>query len=124
SHSSAPLPAVARQEEEPRRPPTAEFPVAFNQQEMWVQCQLYPGTGINNICVDVRLSGPLDVPRFQRALQAIVDRHAALRASFPATDGPMQLISPPRPVRCPVEDLSGCESDEADRRLRQRAEAI
>src|SRR5262249_58261102 len=56
---------------------TAEL--SFAQQRLWFLSQLEPGNPFYNVPTVVRLSGPLDIAAFQRALNAIVQRHEALR---------------------------------------------
>jgi amino acid adenylation domain-containing protein/non-ribosomal peptide synthase protein (TIGR01720 family) len=72
-----------------------EYPTSFNQEEMWVQCQLQEASGLNNIGVEVALRGPLDVAAFQDALQTVVDRHEALRTAFDGSpDALAQRVAP------------------------------
>ncbi|HSF41831.1 MAG TPA: MupA/Atu3671 family FMN-dependent luciferase-like monooxygenase [Thermoanaerobaculia bacterium] len=58
----------------------------------------------------VELSGPLDLPALERALQGEVDRHEALRTVFPPS-GETQVVLPPFAVRLPVIDVSGLPTD-------------
>src|SRR3954451_10790234 len=58
------------------------FPTSFAQDRLWFADQLEPGSALYNIPAAFRLSGPLDVPVLERALDEIVDRHEALRTTF------------------------------------------
>jgi len=63
------------------------FPVSRSQQGMWFLDQLSPGEATFHIAYAVSLDGPLDASALQRALDAVVARHAALRTSIVAFDG-------------------------------------
>ena len=63
------------------------FPVSRSQQGMWFLDQLSPGEPTFHIAYAVSLDGPLDASALQRALDAAVARHAALRTSIVAFDG-------------------------------------
>lgn len=74
-------------------------PLSYAQQGLWFVDTLAPGTATHTIAAGVRAHGELDVPRLQRCLNAIIQRHEALRTNFIATDaGPMQVISPTRDI--------------------------
>ena len=63
------------------------FPASRSQQGMWFLEQLTPGEPTYHIAYAVSLGGPLDADALQRALDAAVARHAALRTSIVAVDG-------------------------------------
>jgi amino acid adenylation domain-containing protein len=63
------------------------FPVSRAQQGMWFLDQLSPGEPTFHIPYAVSLDGPLDASALQRALDAVVARHASLRTSIVAFDG-------------------------------------
>src|SRR5580692_5771723 len=63
------------------------FPVSFAQQRLWFLEQLTPGEPTYNMPYGFWLQGPLDERALQRALDAMVARHAALRTSIVACDG-------------------------------------
>jgi amino acid adenylation domain-containing protein len=54
---------------------------------MWFLDQLSPGEPTFHIAYAVSLDGPLDASALQRALDAVVARHASLRTSIVAFDG-------------------------------------
>src|SRR6266404_6208570 len=69
-------------------------PLSHNQQGLWVLNQLLPGSSIYHTPTAARLTGALDMEALRNALQAIIDRHAALRTTFVVVDGePMQMIA-------------------------------
>jgi len=74
-----------------------EYPLTFNQHEMWAQCQLHGESALNNVAVELALDGPLDVGALRRAFAAVIDRHEALRTAFPTRRGiPIQRVEPVR----------------------------
>src|SRR2546423_10255168 len=71
------------------------FPLSMNQRDMWFQSQIHAQQGLNNVCVQVRLDGTLNVEFFRCAWQAVVTRHEALRTIFVESEGvPYQKILP------------------------------
>ena len=70
------------------------FPVSFAQQRLWFLDQLAPGEPTYNMPYAMWLDGPLDAGALQRALDAMVARHAVLRTSIVAFDGvPEQVVA-------------------------------
>jgi amino acid adenylation domain-containing protein len=70
------------------------FPVSFAQQRLWFLDQLAPGEATFLMPYAMWLDGPLDAGALQRAMDAVVARHAALRTSIVASDGvPEQVIA-------------------------------
>ena len=84
------------------------LPLSFAQQRLWFIDQLEPGGHVYNLQVAMRLVGPLQVDALQRALDAVVQRHEALRTTFTATGGtPYQQVNPPCPVDLEQTRLAG-----------------
>src|SRR5215211_4720586 len=71
----------------PRRADPAQAPLSFAQQRMWLLEQLEPGNPLYTLTPTMRLTGPLDVAALEHGLNAIVQRHEALRATVPAIEG-------------------------------------
>jgi amino acid adenylation domain-containing protein len=95
-----------------------EFPLAFNQRDMWFQRQIHDEPGLNNLAGQVTLSGPLCHATLREALQIVVDRHEALRTVFFEQDGvPRQRVLPQVEVNFALLDLSA-------RPGRERAETV
>jgi len=83
------------------------LPLSFAQQRLWFLHQLQPDGAVYNIPAAVRLDGHLDVMALADALQAIVERHEALRTTFPSVDGvPHQHIAPNLDMPLPLTDIS------------------
>jgi amino acid adenylation domain-containing protein len=98
------------------------FPTTFGQQRLWSLQQAAPGEPACYIVCLMWLDGQLDVPALQRAMDAMVARHAVLRTSIAAFDGvPEQVVADTGTV--PVERIElPAALDSAERT--QRAEAI
>jgi amino acid adenylation domain-containing protein len=103
-----------------RRAGSGPAPLSFAQQRLWFLEQLYPGTPLHNMSRLIRLNGRLDLAVLQRSLDAIVDRHAALRTTIVATNGiPAQTVAPPSGVSMAVTDLSGLAEVERESEARR-----
>src|SRR5215217_6585655 len=80
-------------------PPTGgrspmRFPVSFAQQGLWFLDQLEGGERTFNMPYAIWLDGPLDGQALQRAMDALVARHAGLRTRIVALDGvPEQVVA-------------------------------
>ena len=59
-----------------------EHPLSHGQAGLWFLERLAPGNGAYHISVPVRVRAELDVPALRRAIDALVERHAALRTVF------------------------------------------
>ncbi len=91
-----------------RRQGSAPPPLSFGQERLWFLDRLEPGRAVYNMPLALSLRGRLDRAALAASLDAIVARHEALRTVFADTDdGPVQMISAPRPAPPPLVDLSG-----------------
>ena len=102
-------------------------PLAFNQESLWFLEQLNPQTSIYNLSDARRLTGTLEVAALQQSLDAMVERHEALRTAFGDCEGePHQIISAPQPIKLNWHDLSHHAETErenlAQRLLREETE--
>ncbi|MFJ2875910.1 amino acid adenylation domain-containing protein [Streptomyces sp. NPDC087298] len=91
-----------------------EFPASDAQSRLLVLDQLNPGSPQYNVPVAFAVRGPFDTAAFGRALDALVDRHEALRTVFrTAEDGtPAQRVS--AVGRVPLTVRRNVPSDGAD----------
>jgi len=81
--------------------------LSFAQQRLWFMDQLEPQSALYNIPLALKVTGPLDIAALERAINAIIARHEALRTTFPRVDdGPIQLIADAYELRIAREDLS------------------
>ena len=86
-----------------RLPDEACYPLSFHQQRLWFIEQLQPETPLYNVSRAMHLRGPLQYPALKAALQALLDRHAALRTTFHVLDGePMQRINAVSELELPI----------------------
>lgn len=96
-------------------------PLSYPQQGLWFVDTLAPGA-THTIAAGVRAHGDLDVPRLQRCLNAIIQRHEALRTNFLATDaGPMQVISPSRDITIVERDYRAVPASEREAAVMEAA---
>ena len=63
------------------------IPLAPAQQRLWTIHQLEPDNTAYHLTAAFALSGPLDVSRLLRAMEAVVHRHESLRTRFVEVDG-------------------------------------
>jgi amino acid adenylation domain-containing protein len=68
----------------PRRPEGAEPPLSFAQERLWFMDRFVPDTTAYTVPQAVRLRGPLEPERLERALRRVVARHESLRMRFPS----------------------------------------
>ena len=90
------------------------IPLTEGQRQLWVESQM--GEDANRAYIEstsVRLRGALHVDALRAALQALVDRHDTLRATF-SIDGDVQLVHPALRVEVPLADFRG---EPAERRV-------
>ncbi len=95
------------------------FPASFAQQRLWFLDQLAPGEPTYNMPYAFWLEGPLNTHALQRAMDAIVARHAVLRTSIVAFDGvPEQVVADTGTV--PIEHIEvppGLDEGERTRKI-------
>ncbi|WP_052672410.1 non-ribosomal peptide synthetase [Aliterella atlantica] len=82
------------------------LPLSFAQQRLWFLEQLVPNNPFYNVPAAISLQGNLDYLALQRAFDAIVQRHEALRTNFLKVNGqPTQIIAANVKVPLPIVDL-------------------
>jgi len=83
-----------------------KFPASFAQQRLWFLDQYEPDSPLYNIPHGFRMSGDLKPEILQRVLDAILERHEALRTTFTSEAGePVQVIGEPGPAALEFVDL-------------------
>ncbi|CAG0944142.1 partial nonribosomal peptide synthetase DhbF, partial [Gammaproteobacteria bacterium] len=88
------------------------FPCSYAQQRLWFLEQLEAPGAAYNVRLAVRLRGEVDAGLLQRALDAVVARHEALRTSLRQQDGElMQVVAATAHV--PLQILSMESADTA-----------
>jgi amino acid adenylation domain-containing protein len=89
-----------------------QYPMGYGQQRLWFLDQLEPNNIFYNTFRPYRIVGAVDVPALEKALNAILERHAALRTTFTVAEGqPVQVVAPTLYIPLTVMDLplSGTE---------------
>jgi natural product biosynthesis luciferase-like monooxygenase protein len=101
---------------------SAVHQLSHGQQALWFLHQLAPESAAYNIASAVRIEGRLDIPSLKWAFQALSDRHAALRTTFPRHDGkPVQQVHESQPVHFEVIDVSAWNQRQLDEQLVEQA---
>ncbi|WP_147446687.1 non-ribosomal peptide synthetase, partial [Corallococcus sp. CA047B] len=95
------------------------FPASSAQRRLWFLDRLEPGLATYNMPFALRLTGSLREDALVASLDALVERHEALRTAF-AEEGEqvVQLIHPPRPVALARVSLTGLPPGEREAALR------
>ena len=84
-----------------------ESAVSFAQERLWFLDRMDPGSAAYNNFDALHLTGSLDVPSLERALDEIRRRHESLRTTFPEVGGqPKCLVTEHRKATLTVGDLS------------------
>jgi len=97
-------------------------PLSHGQRSLWFLHHFAPGSGASNIAAAARVLSPVDAEALERAFQALVDRHAALRTTFPAVDGePSQEIADRLDLLLEREDATGWSGERLRARLAEEA---
>ncbi|HYO12430.1 MAG TPA: AMP-binding protein, partial [Thermoanaerobaculia bacterium] len=100
-----------------------DFLLSFGQRALWFLHRLAPESRAYHLAGAARVRGGEIAPdALARAAAALVERHPALRTTFPeGPDGPVQRVHPPETPEVLVEDGSGWSEDELLRRLEDEA---
>ncbi|HEX4498685.1 MAG TPA: AMP-binding protein, partial [Thermoanaerobaculia bacterium] len=103
-------------------PAAGEHPLSWGQRSLWFLHRLAPESAAYNIAGAGRLAPGTDRAALARALQALVDRHPGLRATFAATpEGPVQRIPERADLALIHEDARGWSDAELLARLQGEA---
>ncbi|MGW1876264.1 amino acid adenylation domain-containing protein [Streptomyces sp. NPDC001975] len=86
----------------------AGAPLSATQRRMWLLSQLYPDNAVYNLPYAFRVSGDIDAPALEAALNDLVARHEALRTVVDVHDEQArQRVLPGLAVRLAVEEPEG-----------------
>ncbi|HEU4511146.1 MAG TPA: amino acid adenylation domain-containing protein [Pyrinomonadaceae bacterium] len=111
---------VANRQTIPRRTKPGPAPLSCAQRRLWFLDQLDPGHTFYNATAAVRLTGRLDVPALECALDEIIQRHEILRTVFTAEEGrPVQIVQSRAFTNLPIHDLRELPAHMAEARAAQ-----
>jgi len=106
-----------------KRTENVELPLSFAQQRLWFLDQFEPNSPFYNIHVALHLTVTLKVPALEQSLQAIVERHEALRTNFITVDGQaLQIIQTQADWQVSVFDLQHLPANEQEIAVQQLAQ--
>ncbi len=104
------------------RQSASSHPLSYNQQGIWFLYQLAPESSVYNVNFAARIGSDIDVPAMRRAFQTLVDRHPALRTTFPVHFGkPVQRVNQAQKVHFKEADSSAWSLEELNTRLLEEA---
>ena len=84
-------------------PRDRDIPLSFSQERVWFLLQFEPLSIAYHFQATLKITGPLDVPAFERSLSEIVRRHEILRTTFTRKNGDLiQVIHEAQPFTLPV----------------------
>jgi amino acid adenylation domain-containing protein/non-ribosomal peptide synthase protein (TIGR01720 family) len=90
-----------------------DLPLSFAQQRLWFLEQLEAGNSGYNLSTAVRLKGKLNLSALEKSLDYVVQRHEALRTTFPAVEGRgIQFIHERSAVSLELIDLRATKDGE------------
>ncbi|MGF7209876.1 amino acid adenylation domain-containing protein [Skermanella aerolata] len=88
------------------------------QEALWFLHRSAPDSAAYHVAFAARIVSPLDISALRRSLQALMDRHPLLRASFRLEDGvPVQDIPGYREARLEIVDCAGFTDEEVRDRV-------
>ncbi|MBD3184086.1 amino acid adenylation domain-containing protein [Candidatus Poribacteria bacterium] len=104
----------------PKRETSEPCLLSFAQQRLWFLDQLQPQNPMYNIPLAIRMKGQLDRDTLSKTLNAILQRHEALRTRFESIDGnPVQVISEDQSLEIMPVDLSKNPDEEKEDALQK-----
>ncbi|UNB65885.1 non-ribosomal peptide synthetase [Pseudomonas syringae pv. helianthi] len=99
-------------------------PLSYSQQRMWFLWQMEPDSPAYNVGGMARLTGVLNIERFEAALQALILRHETLRTTFPSVNGvACQKVSEHTGLRVQWQDYSALPAQIREQRIQALADS-
>ncbi|NEO97868.1 MAG: amino acid adenylation domain-containing protein [Symploca sp. SIO2E9] len=100
-----------------------ELALSYSQQRLWFLDQFQPNSALYNIVIALRLAGTLNITALEQSLQAIIERHEALRTNFISVEGEAsQIIHPETSWRLSVAELTHLSTNEQEAIAQQLAQ--
>lgn len=126
--ADAPLVAAAPPRVINKRTETGPAPMTFAQELLWRLERANPSFAYN-VPRAVRLSGDVDAAALERAINALVERHEALRTTFDLqNDEPVQIVHAAAPVQLERIDVSHLPSSDREKvaraHMREKTRAL
>ena len=104
-------------------PDQATAPLAWVQEPLWVLDKLVPNHPFYTVPVAFQLTGHLDIQALEKALQAIINRHEALRTIFVIQHGkPVQIVQ--EKAACPFSVIDLSLLAEAERAIALKTQLV
>ncbi|UGT59961.1 non-ribosomal peptide synthetase [Nocardia asteroides] len=93
--------------------------LSFGQRYVWAHQQIAPESTAYNLCLALTFAGEVDDAALRAAFLALPERHEVLRTTYHNDEQgePYQRIHAELPPRVLLEDHTGLDRDEAERRL-------
>ncbi|MFP2960560.1 amino acid adenylation domain-containing protein [Myxococcus sp. 1LA] len=108
--TSPPIPPLQR---------VGPLPLSFSQERLWFLDQFHAERAVYNMPMAVRLDGTVDAVALEHSVQALVQRHEALRTCFPGKGVPAQHIHTELPLH--LERAEAASFDDARELLLREA---
>ncbi|MDC0749710.1 non-ribosomal peptide synthetase [Polyangium mundeleinium] len=97
-------------------------PLSPGQQALWFLHQLDPEGAVCNVASAIRIHGALQTQAFERALNTLVQRHAALRTTFAVHEGrPVQVVHQQATLCLQRHDASAWTQEQLQETLAEEA---
>lgn len=102
-------------------PSQPEYPLSWNQENVWTYQQLNPQSLAYNIFFAIRIKGALNTSIFKKAISQLVARHAALRTRFELhSSEPVQIISDVVDILLVIYDLKTLAKQQQDIEIQEQ----
>jgi amino acid adenylation domain-containing protein len=86
--------------------------LSFNQWSLWFSQQQAPTSTAYNLAVPIEICSDLDLLALKQSLQALIDRHPALRTTYDTVDGTLaQIVAGVGVLTLNTHDVSGIPDD-------------
>ena len=93
-------------------------PLSHGQRALWFLYRLAPESPAYNLLYAAHVRSTLDIPALQRAVQALLERHPLLTATYTMRDGgPVQRFHPDHKLHMEVIDVSSWSREQLNQRL-------
>ncbi|BET96657.1 amino acid adenylation domain-containing protein [Xenorhabdus taiwanensis] len=107
----------------PRYERAEHYPLSFAQQRLWLIDQLTEGSPQYNCSGDFRMRESINIKAFETAVEALLERHEALRTHFKIVNNePRQVISDSYDLPITYHDLTELSPTEQEYQVKQLGE--